>query len=167
MGLDPGLGVLHADLRARDSLAVDVMEAVRPEVDAWFLGLVERRVLRRNDFVERRDGSVRILAPLSHELAETVSLWRNLLGPIVEGVARALAADPESRVGHLPTLLTGDRRSAGRQKQRRPPLPRQRVVQHRGKRLWPHQRDLVALAKTDPPRIRRSVLQDQDRTHVW
>src|SRR5207253_9221064 len=31
VGLDPGLGVLHADLRSRDSLACDVMEAARSE----------------------------------------------------------------------------------------------------------------------------------------
>src|SRR5262249_23091818 len=29
VGLDPGLGIVHADVRARDSLALDVMEAVR------------------------------------------------------------------------------------------------------------------------------------------
>jgi CRISPR/Cas system-associated endonuclease Cas1 len=32
LGLDPGLGVLHADSQVRDSLAFDVMEPVRPMV---------------------------------------------------------------------------------------------------------------------------------------
>ena len=36
LGLDPGLGVLHADTPARDSLACDVMEPVRPMVDDIF-----------------------------------------------------------------------------------------------------------------------------------
>jgi CRISPR-associated endonuclease Cas1 len=35
-GLDPTLGVLHADQRNRDSFALDAMEAVRPSVDALF-----------------------------------------------------------------------------------------------------------------------------------
>src|SRR5258708_29021448 len=35
LGLDPGLGVLHVDTRARDSLACDLMEAIRPGVDAY------------------------------------------------------------------------------------------------------------------------------------
>jgi CRISPR-associated endonuclease Cas1 len=37
LGLDPGLGVLHVDTTARDSLACDLMEPVRPEVDAYLL----------------------------------------------------------------------------------------------------------------------------------
>lgn len=37
LGLDPGLGFLHFDTRTRDSLACDVLEPVRPEVDAYLL----------------------------------------------------------------------------------------------------------------------------------
>lgn len=33
LGLDPGLGVLHVDTKARDSLACDLMEPARPHVD--------------------------------------------------------------------------------------------------------------------------------------
>jgi CRISPR-associated endonuclease Cas1 len=36
LGLDPGLGVLHLDSRTRDSLACDLMEPVRPLVDAFY-----------------------------------------------------------------------------------------------------------------------------------
>ena len=34
VGLDPGIGVLHVDTDARDSLACDLMEPARPHVDA-------------------------------------------------------------------------------------------------------------------------------------
>jgi hypothetical protein len=34
-GLDPGLGIAHADSQSRDSLACDLMEPVRPNVDAF------------------------------------------------------------------------------------------------------------------------------------
>jgi CRISPR associated protein Cas1/Short repeat of unknown function (DUF308) len=34
MGLDPGLGLLHADQRTRNSLPCDSMEPVRPRIDA-------------------------------------------------------------------------------------------------------------------------------------
>ena len=37
LGLDPGMGVLHNDLRSRDSLACDLMEPIRPQVDAYLL----------------------------------------------------------------------------------------------------------------------------------
>jgi len=40
MGLDPGLGLLHADQRSRDSLPCDLMEPVRPKVDAFVLELL-------------------------------------------------------------------------------------------------------------------------------
>ena len=35
LGLDPGLGVMHVDTNARDSLACDLMEPIRPQVDAF------------------------------------------------------------------------------------------------------------------------------------
>jgi len=37
LGLDPSLGVLHVDTPARDSLACDVMEPIRAQVDAYLL----------------------------------------------------------------------------------------------------------------------------------
>src|SRR5262245_6528933 len=37
LGLDPGLGVMHMDTNARDSLACDLMEPVRPILDAYVL----------------------------------------------------------------------------------------------------------------------------------
>ncbi len=119
MGLDPGLGILHADQRARDSLALDVIEAARPDVDAFVLDQLRTRTFRVVDFHETRQGACRILSPLTHELVATLPAWEARLGPIVEGVARAFAASPETRTGRLPTLLTGDRRSAGRAGQRR------------------------------------------------
>src|ERR1700733_4901117 len=42
IGLDPGIGMLHADTPNRDSLACDIMEAVRPSVDAWLLDWIVR-----------------------------------------------------------------------------------------------------------------------------
>src|SRR6266851_5322171 len=43
LGLDPGMGVLHADTPARDSLACDLMEPVRPQVEAFLLDWVMRQ----------------------------------------------------------------------------------------------------------------------------
>jgi CRISPR-associated endonuclease Cas1 len=63
VGCDPGLGIMHADLRSRDSLACDLMEPVRPVVDAWALDLLESRTFRRSDFFETREGVCRIMPP--------------------------------------------------------------------------------------------------------
>jgi CRISPR-associated endonuclease Cas1 len=37
VGIDPGVGIFHADKDRRRSLALDALEAVRPFVDAWLL----------------------------------------------------------------------------------------------------------------------------------
>ncbi|MGC2405678.1 MAG: CRISPR-associated endonuclease Cas1 [Candidatus Cybelea sp.] len=42
-GCDPSMGVLHADQRNRDSLALDATEPVRADVDAFLLDLLEDR----------------------------------------------------------------------------------------------------------------------------
>src|SRR4029077_9623439 len=50
LGLDPGLGLLHTDAPSRDSLACDVMEPVRPQVDEYVLAWISRETLRRQWF---------------------------------------------------------------------------------------------------------------------
>ncbi|MBZ0163578.1 MAG: type I-C CRISPR-associated endonuclease Cas1c [Notoacmeibacter sp.] len=56
VGLDPAVGFLHRDRPGRPSLALDLMEELRPVfADRLALSLVNRRQLREKDF-ERRDG---------------------------------------------------------------------------------------------------------------
>jgi CRISPR-associated protein Cas1 len=50
LGLDPGIGVLHNDTRTRDSLACDLMEPVRPHVDAFLLDWLRGAPLQGNGF---------------------------------------------------------------------------------------------------------------------
>jgi CRISPR associated protein Cas1 len=118
VGLDPGLGFLHVDQGARDSAALDLLEAIRPDVDAYTLRLIQQRTWTRRDFAELRDGTCRIPTLLTHELAETLAVWARLLAPIAELIAATLA-DAAGGVGSLPTPLTQSNRSAGRQRQRK------------------------------------------------
>ena len=113
VGLDPGLGVLHADLKARDSLALDVVEPVRPLVDRFALRVLTDRAFRAADFVETRQGVCRVLEPLSHELAGTMLDWRAQVGAVAERVAALLVADAAVSE-RQPTPLTGRNRSASR-----------------------------------------------------
>ena len=87
-GLDPTLGVLHADQRNRDSLALDAMEPVRANVDAFLLDLLEDRVFEARCFAELPNGICRIAAPLTHELALTLPHWRECLRPIAANLAQ-------------------------------------------------------------------------------
>jgi hypothetical protein len=60
VGCDPGVGIQHADQRARDSMACDVMEAVRPDVDAYLLDLLASRAFRRQESLRADIGAGRI-----------------------------------------------------------------------------------------------------------
>jgi hypothetical protein len=124
MGLDPGMGVLHVDLRARDSLALDVLEAVRPEVDKFVVELITRRTFRSSDFFETRQGVCRLMPPLARELVSTIPAWGARLGPVVEWVAKTLAYHAGIGARGVPTRLSGAHRSAGRDRVRvRGPRP--------------------------------------------
>ncbi len=56
MGMDPGMGILHADLKGRDSFVFDVIEPLRPVVDEQVLTLLERRTFSAREFFETREG---------------------------------------------------------------------------------------------------------------
>ncbi len=120
VGLDPGIGLLHADQRARDSLCLDLLEPVRPRIDQYVLAMLLERVFRLRDFFETRKGVCRLLPPLTHELAETMPQWQSEVAPIAETVAGMLAA-PRSRAERRPTPLTQTNRSIGRDAVRRQP----------------------------------------------
>ena len=139
VGCDPGIGVIHADQEARDSFSCDVMETVRPQVDAMLLDTLATRAFRKADFFERHDGVCRIMPPLTHYLAETGPTWRNAIAPVVEDVAQRFidttpynpspgsmrgARKPRQwspTVPRLPTVLTGSNRSAARDRTRSKP----------------------------------------------
>jgi CRISPR-associated endonuclease Cas1 len=88
LGLDPGLGVLHVDTTARDSLACDLMEPVRAQVDSYVLHLITREYLSRSWFIEERDGNCRLSAEFASRLAQTAPIWRGAVAPVAEWVAR-------------------------------------------------------------------------------
>jgi CRISPR-associated protein Cas1 len=128
VGLDPGLGILHTDQRSRDSLALDLMEAGRPAVDAYLLALLAQRPFSLKDVHETATGQCRLLPPLTRQLAQTAPTWANTIAPHAEAIARRLA----KHAGLAPpaTRLTGaTRRQARRlspktpQRGRRPTVP--------------------------------------------
>lgn len=65
LGLDPGFGMLHVDTKARDSLACDLMEPVRPQVDAFLLDWIMREPLKREWLFEQSNGNCRLMAPFA------------------------------------------------------------------------------------------------------
>jgi len=92
VGLDSGQGFVHFDTKARASLAADLMEVVRPQVEAWVLKWISRAGLKREWFIEMPSGNCRLSRPLAAELAQTAPMWRAAVAPVAEDVARALWA---------------------------------------------------------------------------
>ncbi len=106
LGLDPGLGVLHVDTSARDSLACDLMEPVRSHVDAYLLDWITRQPLRREWFSEHGNGNCRLTASFAVRLSETAPTWRRAVAPIAEWTARAFWSSIRRPDTPLATRLT-------------------------------------------------------------
>lgn len=116
VGLDPGMGVLHADLPGRDSLSFDVMEPVRADVDRWILGELERRTFEARDFFETREGVCRLMPKLAKAIAETTPRWATLLAPVVERVTKALITASKDKSSQGAGGEAGSPRDAGAQR---------------------------------------------------
>jgi CRISPR-associated endonuclease Cas1 len=112
LGLDPGLGIFHRDREGRASLALDLMEAARPAVDAYVLALLTQRTLSPREFVETRKGSCRITPRFAEQLAGTCEVWRSQIAPVVEWTANTLAKHSRSRVPSRAPLTRAHHRAA-------------------------------------------------------
>lgn len=127
LGLDPGLGLgLHTDTPNRDSLALDVLEPVRPQVEEWLLSWIMQEPLRRADFFETTTGNCRLMSHLCAKLSETAPVWGKLVAPWAEYVARALWGRTNQSIARrrLSTPLTQQHR---REAKGRPSFPKVEV----------------------------------------
>jgi hypothetical protein len=120
MGLDPGMGILHADLKSRDSFVFDVIEPLRQVVDGYLLTMLEERTFTMREFFETRQGVCRLMPPLPQALAEMSPKLAKLVAPVVEQVVQRLTKGQGTAARPLtvPTLLTQSNRSAGRERVR-------------------------------------------------
>lgn len=113
-GLDPSLGMSHVPETGRYSLALDLMETIRPEADALVLRLLDG--LRGEWFTEVKTGSYagscRLVAPLTHMLAEHMGEWGERAERYAAKVAATLttcaAANPLGISSARSTATMGD-----------------------------------------------------------
>jgi CRISP-associated protein Cas1 len=101
LGFDPSLGLMHADVRYRGSLAIDLMEPVRPIADELVLDLLANRELRRGDVLESRRGVCRIGPTLAKRLTQHAGDLRTAVNPSAERLAAVLLRSDDH-----PTPLT-------------------------------------------------------------
>jgi CRISP-associated protein Cas1 len=113
IGFDPGIGLMHADVRYRHSLATDLMEPARPVADEAVLDLLEQRPLSQGDVLETPRGICRIGPNRARELGAYSLNFRKALAPVVEDLARHLSGSRDH-----PTPLTGRRHRAAVQERR-------------------------------------------------
>ena len=124
LGLDPGLGVLHVDTPSRDSLACDLMETVRPQVDAYILDWIMREPLKREWFFEQRNGNCRLMGSFAVQLSETAPMWGRAVAPFAEWIARTLWSTIQKpiRQSAPATRLTQNRKREAKGAQALPPV---------------------------------------------
>jgi CRISPR-associated endonuclease Cas1 len=69
-GLDPGIGFVHVDTANRDSGALDLLETIRPSIEAGLLHWITQECLRRSDFFETGSGNCRLRSGICSQLSE-------------------------------------------------------------------------------------------------
>jgi CRISPR/Cas system-associated endonuclease Cas1 len=79
-------GIFHTKHHFRDWFVYDVMEAVRPDVDAWLLDFVQNHIFSEKDFYEKKDDEIRLTLKITPILAESVSLWSEKIDSVIEQV---------------------------------------------------------------------------------
>jgi CRISPR-associated protein Cas1 len=74
-GLDPYVGFLHTDRPGRMSLALDLMEELRPVMaDRFVITLINKRIINGDGFIVRENGSVE----MTDETRKTIlTQWQN------------------------------------------------------------------------------------------
>jgi CRISPR-associated endonuclease Cas1 len=124
LGLDPGLGIMHTDKASRSSLALDLMEPVRPLVDRLVLDLLCEQVFRKADFFEQRDGGCRLLPPVTEQCALRGEAFAQAVAPHAEWLAQALARLP------LPMLPAARSARRDTNRSRSPDVPKPLTREH-------------------------------------
>lgn len=106
----------NADAPARDNLSLDLMEPVRPHVDAYLLNWITSEPFRWEWFFEQRDGNCRLMGAFAVRLSETATIRRQAVAPIAEWVAKQFWSTTQKRakVTSAPTHLTQEHRREAR-----------------------------------------------------
>ncbi len=93
IGLDPGIGFLHEMHSGRPALILDLMEPLRPAIDAIVLSFVAAQTFAPADFTIGKNGTCRLHPALARRLVAEI-------GPL-DGLKPTLAGLLD-RIGHKP-----------------------------------------------------------------
>jgi CRISP-associated protein Cas1 len=104
-GFDPACGFLHADAPGRYSLAYDLMELLRADIDARMFAWIASHTWKRSDFPVTPEGVVRLQPALAVVVAQKAALPQRdidrtiswLADLLMKGASQAGAANPKRR----------------------------------------------------------------------
>ena len=105
LGVNTGLGVLHARREGRPALVLDLMEPLRPIVDARIVDLIGSHTFSRVDFPVGRDGICR----LHPQLARVVVQLATPPATKVETALQSFLTNVPGPIGHRPESILGVR----------------------------------------------------------
>jgi CRISP-associated protein Cas1 len=91
-GLDPTMGHLHAPKDGRASLVYDLIEPLRPMVDAQLLAWVQDEQWRMGDFTVDRTGIVRLHPELARVVVQKCALPDETIGAVLDWYVGRLRA---------------------------------------------------------------------------
>ncbi len=102
-GLDPMLGALHDPAHGRDSLACDLVEALRPRIDSWVYDRFAARDLRAEGFTRDAEGRV-LMGKASRsrfyeQYEEAARYWSRWLARAAHAFRRAASGGAPLGVG--------------------------------------------------------------------
>lgn len=115
LGLNPILGISHKDEAGRVSMVHDLMEPIRPVVDALLLDWMRTQTFRTTEFVETKTGVVRIKDG-GRVFADLVAIVRDAITDRMahfEWVAHRLVEEAEGKRTTKRTPLTQTNRRDG------------------------------------------------------
>jgi CRISPR-associated endonuclease Cas1 len=111
LGLLPNLGINHLDKAGRDSMALDLLEAIRPACDRIALRIFDTglgipydartgkpQYFNQRWLHETREGTVRLCPPYTHQLASHAAELSKMLMPHAHYVAKQLASAANGQV---------------------------------------------------------------------
>lgn len=110
-GVDPLLGYYHRPSFGRESMASDLIEPLRPEVDHWVWQLLRDRTLRADHFSSDRGACLlgkAGRATFYAAWATAVRPWRRWLRQVATGVARELRRAGDELLTELGNDEDGD-----------------------------------------------------------
>lgn len=114
-GLDPALGILHADKDDRASLAYDLMEPARPVLDRCLLRWLQSMTFSKRDFREDIYGCIRVTHPLNSHLAITAPLWRGIAEQLARWIYKRLSGENATlQLAGVPSIETDAKSRAAR-----------------------------------------------------